>query len=45
MTQLHLSLRPGERRRAHERVGLVVLIEQVEYLRARRCDRGPEGNA
>ncbi len=43
--QLHLRLGPGQRAGAHECVGVVVLVEQVQHLLAGRRYDSPEGNA
>ena len=42
VSQLHLRLRPCQRAGSREGVGIVMLVEQVEYLRARFGDTGPE---
>ncbi len=42
VVQLHLGLRPSERGRALERADIVVLVDQIEDLRARRGDHRPE---
>src|ERR1700679_599990 len=42
MMQLHLRLRPRQRRRALESGRVVMLVDQVERFGARRRDDGPE---
>ena len=44
MAQLHLRLRPCKCAGTHERIGIVVFVEQVEHAVARSGDGGPEGN-
>ena len=45
MMQLHLRLRPGQRRRARKGGGVAMLVGDVEQRLARRGRHGPEGNA
>ena len=45
MTQLHRRLGPRQCGGALERIGVVMLVDQVQHIGARRCDDGPEGDA
>ena len=45
MAQLHLRLRPGERGRALEGVGVVMLVDGIEQRLARGRHHRPEGDA